>query len=138
MALGDSVVTTHHWHFSTLKPQGERTHNELIGLLYAVPPLYHLNTSVLERDLPGIARYVLNFAPLHRRLMTEQMTGFEFASEDRLVQRTEFADGTTALANFSDHARVVPDGHEIPPFSIRIELVGHDPFVLSTAQVGAD
>ncbi|WP_299700860.1 glycoside hydrolase [uncultured Tateyamaria sp.] len=138
IALGDSVVTTHHWHFSTLKPQGERMLNELIGLLYAVPPLYHLNTSVRARDLPGIARYVSDFAPLHRRLMTEQMTGFEFVSEDRLVQRTEFADGTTALANFSDHARVVPDGHKIPPFSIRIELVGHDPFVLSTAQVGAD
>lgn len=132
IALGDSVVTTHHWHFGTLKPKGQRARNELIGLLYAVPPLYHLNASVLERDLPAISEYLAHLAPLHRRLMMEQMTGFAFLSGDHLVQRTEFADGTVIVANFAEKARALPDGQEIPGGSVIVQSPGIEPVTIGT------
>ncbi|MBY5935259.1 glycoside hydrolase [Tateyamaria omphalii] len=132
IALGDSVVTTHHWHFGTLKPEGQRAHNELIGLLYAVPPLYHLNASVLDRDLPTIADYVADFAPLHRRLMTEQMTGFAFLSTDRLLQQTAFADGTVIVANFSGQTRSVPSGQSVPDRTVLVDMPGADPVIIGT------
>ncbi|WP_227272638.1 glycoside hydrolase [Roseobacter weihaiensis] len=137
IALGDSLVTTHHWHFGTLKPKGRRRHNELIGLLYAVPPLYHLNAGVLNRDLPAITQYMADFAPLHRRMMMEQMTGFAFLSSDRLLHQTEFGDETMIVSNFAEEVRALPDGREIPGGSVMLQTQGIEPVTIGTERDAA-
>lgn len=120
MALHDSVVTTHHWQYSSLKTVGERDRTSLLQMLYMIPPLYHLSTSVLDRDMPYIGAYLAAFAPQHARLFNQAMTGFTFLSDDRLVQQTSFADGTLITANFSDHTRSVAEGQELPAMSALI------------------
>ena len=120
IALHDSIVTTHHWEFSSLKIDGEQARTELLQLLYMVPPLYHLSYATLERDLPTIAHYLETFAPLHARLFNQQMTAFEYLSSDRLIQMTRFADGTTITANFDTRARTLADDSELAPLSVRI------------------
>lgn len=135
IALHDSVVTTHHWEFSSLKVAGERDRTALLQMLYMIPPLYHLSASVLDDDLPYIGAYLKAFAPEHRRLFDKAMTGFTFLSDDRLVQRTRFSGGSVITANFSDTARPV-DGTDIPPLAA--DIAGPDGKHRIVAMTGLD
>lgn len=127
VALHDSVVTSAHWEYGSLKYADQRETTALLQLLYMVPPLYHLNAAVLDRDLPMIAAYDRVFRPLHQRLFNQAMTGFTVLSPDRLLQRTEFADGTTLTVNFADASRTPPGEVALPARSIRVAVPGQAP-----------
>lgn len=114
-----SVITTHHWLFDSLKISNVRTENELTQLLYNVPPLYHLSRETLTQRLPLMVRQDAFFRPLHERLATQPMTGFQWLSEDRLVQQTTFADGTQLVANFDKRERDVA-GRKLVRHSISV------------------
>ncbi|WP_323161037.1 glycoside hydrolase [Pseudomonas fluorescens] len=114
-----SVITSHHWLFDSLKLTNVRADNELAQLLYNVAPLYHLSVDTLAQRLPQIARQDAFFRPLHERLATQALTGFEWLSADRLVQQTSFEDGTRLLANFDVQAHKV-QGHILPGRSITV------------------
>lgn len=117
----DSLITTHHWLFDSLKPSNARVENELTQLLYNVPPLYHLSAATLAQRLPLMARQDAFFRPLHERLATQALTGFQWLSEDRQVQQTSFEDGTRLLANFAPAPREV-DGRTLPGESVTLLL----------------
>ncbi|WP_225768208.1 glycoside hydrolase [Inquilinus sp. Marseille-Q2685] len=121
IALHDSVVTTHHWEYGSLKFSDQREATALLQLLYAVPPLYHLNAAVLDRDLPIIAAYDRVFRPLHERVFARPMMDFAVLSPDRLLQRSSFGDGTTVTVNFDAKPRALPGGATLPAQSARIE-----------------
>jgi len=73
----------------------------LLLLLYNVPTIWHLDQRLL-RDHAGLISAIDDFfSPLHRRLATESLTGFEWLTDDRLVQRTRFGDIVALTANFS-------------------------------------
>lgn len=133
IALHDAVVTSHHWHFGSLKPAGQTQHNALFELLYMVPPLYHLSHATSERDLPAIANHVAQFAPLHERLMTQAMTGFRFLSPDFLVQETSFEDGSVLIANFGSDTFSLPDGMALSAMSVIARLPGQQPIIITPA-----
>ena len=116
-----SLITTHHWLFDSLKLSNARVENELTQLLYNVPPLYHLSAATLAQRLPLMARQDAFFRPLHERLATQALTGFQWLSEDRQVQQTSFEDGTRLLANFDPAPREV-DGRTLPGESITLLL----------------
>jgi len=130
IALHDSVVTTHHWEYGSLKFPDQRETTALLQLLYAVPPLYHLNAAVLDRDLPVIAAYDRVSRPLHERVFTRRMTDFAVLSPDRLLQRSTFGDGTTVTVNFDTKPRALPDGAALPAQSARIAVPGQGPQVV--------
>ncbi|MEQ7918924.1 glycoside hydrolase [Xanthomonas sp. WHRI 1810A] len=112
-----SVITTHHWLFDSLKLSNVRFQNELTQLLYNVPPLYHLSRETMKQRLPVILRQDAFFRPLHERLATQAMTGFDWLTADRQLQQTTFADGTRLVANFDVAARGA-GGRSFPAHSI--------------------
>lgn len=124
IALHDSIVTTHHWEYGSLKFSTERNATALQQLLYMVPPLYHLNDAVLDRDLPLIAAYDKVFRPLHARLFTQPMTDFQVLSPDRRLQRSTFGDGTTITVNFDRQPRTLRNGTLLPAQSACIAAPG--------------
>jgi len=124
VALHDSIMATHHWEYGSLKPVGQRDRIGLTQILYMVPPLYHLHDSVMKRDLPVIEAYQAVWGPLHADLWDQQMTGFEFLSDDRLVQRTEFANGTALTVNFANGPRMLSTGETLPVRGIAVEKGG--------------
>ena len=81
---------THPWSFDSSKFSNVEGTRELMELLYMVPPLYHLNreTWPLRRD--RIVRHLRFWSPIHRKLAPAPMTGFEWLTPDRLLQRTAF------------------------------------------------
>ena len=120
IALHDSLVSTHHWEYGSLKFSSERDVTALLQLLHMVPPLYHLNDQVIPRDLPLISAYDKVFRPLHKRLFTQAMDDFQILSGDRLLQRSTFADGTLITVNFSVRPSHTPEGRQLPPLSAHV------------------
>ena len=96
----DSVVTTHHWGYSSLKFKNAVETVALLELLYNVPPLYHLNTARFAKYKAWIKRHYAFFSPLHRQIGGKTMTDFEWLRDDKQVQRTEFGDTAEIFANF--------------------------------------
>ena len=96
----DSVITTHHWGSGSLKFKNAIGTLALLELLYDVPPLYHLNIDEFSKHKAWIKRHYAFFSPLHKQIGGKVMTDFEWLSDDRLVQRTEFGDAVELFANF--------------------------------------
>ncbi len=96
----DSVVTTHHWLSGSLKFENAIETLALLELLYNVPPLYHLNMAEFSKHKAWIQRHYAFFSPLHRHIGGQTMTDFEWLSDNRRVQRTEFGDAVEIFANF--------------------------------------
>lgn len=96
----DSVITTHHWGSGSLKFENAIETLALLELLYNVPPLYHLNMAEFSKHKAWIQRYYAFFSPLHREIGGQRMTDFEWLSDNKQVQRTEFGDTVELFANF--------------------------------------
>jgi len=113
----DSLVTTHHWHHSSLKFTDQVDTVELLELLYNVPPLYHMNLEEFERHKDRMAAHCDFFSPLHRELALLPLTDFAWLRGDRMVQRTVFGEVVEMVANFSEqdveYLRTVIPGRSI-------------------------
>lgn len=96
----DSVITTHHWGSGSLKFENAIGTLALLEQLYNIPPLYHLNIEEFSKHKAWITRHYAFFSPLHRQIGGQTMTDFEWLSDDRLVQRTEFGNTVEIFANF--------------------------------------
>jgi hypothetical protein len=112
-ALGDQVVTTHHWNFDPLKFSDLPHTRELIEILYMIPPMYHLNRNAWENRKDKILKHLAFWSPIHRKLAPAPPTKFEHLSEGRLVQRTTYTTEVhvkvtkvTITVNFSDTKKV--------------------------------
>lgn len=113
----DAVLVTHHCAFDQLKLANVATERALLQQLYNVPPLFHVSAETLAARLPAIRRHDAFFRPLHERLAHQAMEKFEWLSEDCLIQRTSFSDGTKLIANFAGVPSSVDD-LALPPHSV--------------------
>ena len=96
----DSVITTNHWGSGSLKFENTIETLALLELLYNVPPLYHLNMSEFSKHKTWIKKHYAFFSPLHRQIGGQAMTDFEWLTDNRQVQRTEFGDTVEIFVNF--------------------------------------
>jgi len=116
-AFHDSIVTTHHWLEPSTKFSNVLAVNELLELLYAVPPLYHLNLAELAKRRQELQTHYAFFSPNYRKLALLPLSHFAILTPDRLVQETEFGGEAQIIANFGD-APYVYQGHPVPPAGI--------------------
>lgn len=70
-------------------------------MLYAQPPLYHLNAATAKQRIKEIRYADKFFHPLGERLATQALTQFKWLNKTRILQETVFSDGTKLFANFS-------------------------------------
>lgn len=103
LVYNDSVITSHHWEWGSLKIQNEVANRMLVEFLYNVPPLYHLDSKEWEKQRELITSQVRAWSPFHEKAVQMPMTDFKVLSEDRLVQATTFGSNLKVIANFSDH-----------------------------------
>jgi len=102
-----SIITSHHWTYDNLKLSDVAQDRELTQLLHNVAPTYHLSAGSLRERLPIIKRQYRVFRRLHGALALQALTGFEWLSDDKRVQRTTFADGSRVTVNYDDANRKV-------------------------------
>lgn len=127
----DSVISSNHWLYDNFKFSNVDSDNRLAQMLYNVPPLYHLSSASLQARLPRIRCTDAFFRPLHQQLALQALTGFSWLSDDRLVQQTQFADGSRLTANYSAETRSV-NGEVFEPHSVNAWLASGARSVFST------
>lgn len=103
LVYNDSVITSHHWEWGSLKIKGETGNRMLSELLYDVPPLYHLDEESWKANKENIVRYMKVWAPFHQQAVQQEMTSFKRLSHDHQVQETTFGKDIRVIANFSTH-----------------------------------
>lgn len=123
-AFHDAMISTDRWEFGQAKFPALAPRRFALALLYGTPTLWHLDRRELARIAPQLRAAETAFREVHGTDAPAAMTGFEWVSNDRLVQRTSFADGLTVIANFSDAFR---DGLE--PDCVRAERDGESQIV---------
>jgi hypothetical protein len=107
-ALGDELITTHHWSFDSMKFEDLAKTRELMEILYMVPPMYHLNRATWPERRNRILDHLAFWGPLHRELAAAPLIRFAWVTEDRLVQETVFQTGdgeVTITVNFDETSR---------------------------------
>ena len=129
----DSVITTHHWGSGSLKFENAIETLALLELLYNVPPLYHLNMAEFSKHEAWIKKHYAFFSPLHRQIGGQAMTDFEWLSDDRQVQRTEFGDAVELFANFRTDAFEY-EGVVIPGQSVAARWIGTGKIVVFSVE----
>lgn len=105
-ALHDSLVNLDRWELSYYKLPQQQTMRALTAILNNTPLNFVLDRETLTAHGPEIARLQQFFAPLHEAAGALPMTDYRWLTDDHLVQRTVFGDGTlTVTANFgtTDH-----------------------------------
>lgn len=102
LVYNDSVITTHHWEWGSLKIKDEVGARMLYELLYNVPPLYHLDSQEWEIHKELISSYLKVWSPFHAKAVTQEMTAFKVLTPDRLVQSAEYGPNLKVIVNFSN------------------------------------
>ncbi|MFF3114766.1 glycoside hydrolase [Kitasatospora sp. NPDC057904] len=106
-ALHGSLVNAERWELPFGKLPEQKTTRALLAVLSNTPLNFVLSDKDPRdaqnlRELAALQQY---FAPLHQAAGTEPLTSFRWLTEDHLVQRTVFGDGTlTVTANFGTTA----------------------------------
>lgn len=103
LVYNDSVITTHHWEWGSLKMKDEIGSRMLSELLYNIPPLYHLDGKTWKTNKEMMVSFIDTWSAFHKKAVTKPMTGFKILSKDRLVQSTEFGEEMKVIVNYSNH-----------------------------------
>ncbi|MFI6172868.1 glycoside hydrolase [Nocardia sp. NPDC051052] len=99
--LHDSVINLDRWELPYYKLPQQQTMRALTAILNNTPLNLVLDQEQLTTHGHEIARLQKYFAPLHQAAGTAPMTDFQWLTDDHLVQRSTFGDGTlTVTANF--------------------------------------
>jgi hypothetical protein len=102
-ALGDEVVTSHHWGFDSFKLADRVVERALLDALHGTAPLFNVDRTTWPRLRKRVAERAAFWHALHSRIHSAPMASFEYLTDDRLVQATRFrTDGVdvTVTANF--------------------------------------
>ena len=118
----DCAVNYYYWADTTLMYPQLTELKDAYCNLYGLPPIYSMNVSTWNRLKREVAASYRRATPTARKTMFSRMTGFEYLSADRLVQRTTFANGVSVTQDFHElHARSIaraPRGFKILSFNI--------------------
>lgn len=123
LVYNESVITTYHWDWSTFKIKEKVEDRMLREVLYNVPPLYHLDSTEWEKYKTAISAHTAVWSKFSKDAVQEEMTDFEYLTDDGLVQMTKYGEQLIAVANFTD-AEFQYENHNIPGHSVLINQNG--------------
>ncbi|CAM4112589.1 hypothetical protein BAMA_13655 [Bacillus manliponensis] len=103
LVYNDSVITTHHWEWGSMKIKDEVGNRMLNELLYNIPPLYHLDSQEWNEHKEAIIHHVQTWEAFHKKAVTEEMSNFTYLSDDRLVQSAQYGEDLKVIVNFSNN-----------------------------------
>lgn len=119
LVYNDSVITTHWWGYGTLKFKDDIENRMLYEVLYNVPPLYHIDKEEWENHKDTITTHTSIWEKISKSIINEEMINFEILSQDKLVQKTQFSNGVSIIANFSNNI-FENDNLNLKPNSLKI------------------
>lgn len=97
-----SVITSHHWEWDSYKIKDQVGERRMTEYLYNTPPMAHLDKASWEEHKSDLSQNAKTWAPFQKAALQHEMTDFSMLTADRLVQKTQFGDKLSVIANFSD------------------------------------
>ena len=110
----DCIVSYWYWGDSSMSCPEYAHVRDLFNSLYGTPPLYSFDISTWEILKDQIVDSYKRASYVAQKTGYYEMLSFEYLSEDKLVQKTVFADGTAVIANFGEEAFTLDDGTVVP------------------------
>lgn len=102
LVYNDSVITSYHWLWGTFKIKDQVEARMMREVLYNTPPMYHIDRTEWDKYKENIVSHTKVWSEFNKKAINKPMTNFEFLSEDRLVQSTEYGENLKVVVNFSD------------------------------------
>ncbi|WP_161597772.1 glycoside hydrolase [Fluviispira multicolorata] len=99
----DSIITTDRWEIPITKFRNLMNDRILLELLYGIPSIWALDKKQIKMYSKEIKNLNAFFSPLHKKIATLPMTQFEWLTENKCVQRTQFGNEVQLTANFSNN-----------------------------------
>ncbi|WP_430603452.1 hypothetical protein IGJ02_000930 [Enterococcus sp. DIV0724b] len=97
-----SVITSHQWEWDSYKIKDQVGERRMKEYLYNTPPMMHIDKAAWEEHKQDISDNAKIWTPFQKAALQHEMTDFKVLTDDRLVQKTEFGDSLSVIANFSD------------------------------------
>lgn len=97
-----SVITSHQWEWDSYKIKGQTNERRMKEYLYNTPPMVHLDKAVWEERKQDISENAKIWSSFQKAALQHEMTNFAVLTDDCLVQKTEFGETLSVIANFSD------------------------------------
>ena len=97
-----SVITSHQWEWDSYKIKDQVGERRIKEYLYNTPPMMHIDKSAWDEHKQDISDNAQLWSPFQKTALKHEMTDFKILTENRLVQKTEFGDTLSVIANFSD------------------------------------
>ena len=113
----DCVVAQWYWGDYNNKLPAIWDKRDLFNILYGTPPMFMFTRQVFNQNKDRFAQSYKNVCPVARAVGYAEMTDHSFLTDDRNVQQTKFANGTTITVNFGSKAYRLPDGKKVEPMS---------------------
>jgi hypothetical protein len=117
----DCIVSYWYWgDSSNCCPEYLKT-RDLFNVLYGTPPLYSMDVDSWDALKPQIAESYQRTVPVVQHTGGSELLAFAYLTDDKLVQQTRFANGTTITANFAHEPYTMPDGTVIAALDYVVE-----------------
>lgn len=97
-----SVITSHQWEWDSYKIKDQVGERRMKEYLYNTPPMMHIDKATWDEQKQDISENAKIWSPFQKAALQHEMTDFKVLTEDRLIQKTEFGENLSVIANFSD------------------------------------
>lgn len=97
-----SVITSHQWEWDSYKIKDQVGERRMREYLYNTPPMMHIDKAAWEEHKQDISENAKIWSPFQKAALQHEMTDFKVLTDDRLVQKTEFGEKLSVIANFSN------------------------------------
>jgi hypothetical protein len=98
---------------------------DLFNLLYGTMPMLMFDRELWKKHKSRFVKSYRVCEQVARSAGFSEMLDHRFLTKDRLVQETEFADGTVVTVNFSHRPFLCADGYEIAKNEYRVRQLPH-------------
>jgi hypothetical protein len=113
----DCTVSTWYWGDYNNKAPEVWDRRDLFNILYGTPPMWMFDQETWRRQEDRFLQCYRNVCAVARKVGYAELVSHEFVTDDHLVQRTRFSNGTEIVLNFSEKAYLCPDGATVQPMA---------------------
>lgn len=117
----DCVVSYPYWGDHNNKFPAVWERKDQFCALYGTPPMYFVDRAFWKANTERFRESFAVVGPPARATGMARMTNFEWLTDDRLVQRTTFANGVQVTANFGETAVRMEDGSLLDAGGVRMK-----------------
>ena len=125
LVFHDCICNEYYWGDYNNKMPALWYRKDLFNLLYGTMPMLMFDRELWKKHKSRFVKSYRVCEQVARSAGFSEMLDHRFLTKDRLVQETEFADGTVVTVNFSHRPFLCADGYEIAKNEYRVRQPPH-------------